>query len=157
MPTFVTPEKTAVDGAFAEFFALEKIKLIGQCPNFERAVFSSRAPPKLKVLAASCYRPLRGVETASDAQHALDFAPFFRAPSCSKPDGLERLELTHTDRSHQDRDSYLALARELNDVGVELLVYAEKITTFFPPYLDGEPRPEVNLYFDGEAITPDYA
>lgn len=162
IPTLITPDKTPVDGGFAEFCALEKIKLVGECAPFERAVFSSRPPPNLKVLAVDCDLPLERfyynfTSLDDESDHSLDYAPFFRAPSSSMPKGFQKLELTHTSHSTEDHELIYTLADELKAVGVELLVYVKERSTFFPPYLDGEPKPREDVYFNGECITFKYA
>lgn len=154
----VTLDKTPVDGGFSDFFALEKIKLVGECANFERAVLSSRAPPNLKTLAVECEAPLAvwgsNWHTSSpSSEHAIDYAPFFRAPSSGAPKTFEKLELTFTDDPTDDQHLIVDLAKDLGAIGAKVIVSVKEYKSFFPPYLDGEDMPEEEVYFDGEAIV----
>lgn len=159
IPSFITPNKTPVDGGLVDFFALENIKLVGECANFERAVLSSRAPPNLKNLSADSEYPLERFHynfqpIDESLSNALEFAPFFRAPSSCMPKRFEKLKLTHALHPEEDRELVLDLAKKLALVGAKLEVIVKHDSSrYFPPYLHGEEKPAEETYFDGEVIV----
>lgn len=157
-----------VHAGFAEFIALEYVKLVDDCPIFEQAVLSAKAPPNLKVLAVESGMPFPLFHHKVTPESVLQETSFFSAPSCSRPERFQRLELTfplysYEDLSHLDivsgehHDLLIQLANGLKAIGADLIVYTKREagsdgshnTSYFPPYLDGEPTPRVDLYFDG--------
>lgn len=156
--TSVTTDKTPVDGGFADFFALETVKLVGECTNFERAVASSQAPPNLKLLAAESKYPLGKLRQKlqpldESTQSALDFVPFFRAPSSSVPKCLKSLELTSEVIKTEHDNLMKDVAKELGEMGAQFLFFVKHETDYFPPFLDGEEEPYEDVYFDGQHIV----
>ncbi|KAM3414338.1 hypothetical protein BST61_g10985 [Cercospora zeina] len=146
-------------GLNADYHVLEHVTLHGRCFNFERAVMSSRSPPILKSLTYQVdeiFWPLR-IDLSPDP--ILLTIPFIRAPSSSVPKSLTTLRiisqpqnLTTMMTSQVD-----ATARNLKRMGINLECLYEPLSTYYPPYLYGEPVPTAVTVYDGgwKEISPD--
>ncbi|EME42774.1 hypothetical protein DOTSEDRAFT_90064 [Dothistroma septosporum NZE10] len=157
---WINGKKNTVDAGFADFAALEEVTLLGQCPDFERAMMTSRSPPNLKSLtfkAKDAFRQEIGTHSQSDSPLAL--VPFLRAPSCSIPDALERLNVAYHDSSPLGANRKLSettkriirkAANATKEIGIELTVSYVDRRNYYPPYLWGEPAPTETTMFTGE-------
>lgn len=158
----MVPNLHPVDAGFSDFQKLESITLVGHCPNFERAVMSSRSPPHLKRLSfkgdnAFCM-PNSAAQVPPTAfdMDPLHMTPFLRAPSSSVPPNLHELNVTYQNPSLRARDLTLGMrdfistaAKATRQMGIRLKVHSLERQAYFPPYLYGEPLPKELLVFDG--------
>ncbi|KAI5363984.1 Putative F-box domain, leucine-rich repeat domain superfamily [Septoria linicola] len=146
------PKRSAVDAGFANFHYLESITLHGTCVNFERAVVSSRSPPMLKELIYKTDNMFWSPIMDSAPEIVLSLLPFVRAPSSSLPTTLEKLRII-SNKQHVNssiRQNVRAAAKILEKHGVVFQVAFETRSSYFPPYLYGEPLPVINTIFDGK-------
>lgn len=149
--SLIRPPHSPTDAGFAEFHSLESVTLCGQCPNFERAVMSSQSPSSLKTLVFQTdeiyWAPLGPTASVS----ALDAIPFLRAPSCSVPPALSTLRIVgrEQDFTAAMKGRISSAAKEMLKLGVALEVQVESRSTYFPPFLYGEPLPKATTVFDG--------
>lgn len=144
-------QHSPVDAGFAEFHSLETVTLKGQCPNFERAVMSSRSPPGLKLLV---FRTDEIVwpPFSKESELSVNEIPFWRAPSCSVPATLSTLQIIGRDQDFTAsmKRVIISVAKKMQQAGVELEVQVETRSSYFPPYLYGEPLPKTTTVFAGE-------
>ncbi|EME81300.1 uncharacterized protein MYCFIDRAFT_88010 [Pseudocercospora fijiensis CIRAD86] len=148
--------KGPTDAGFADFHCLESVTLIGYCPNFERAIMSSRSPPILKNLtfkSDNAFRP----GSYGEAESTFSMIPFLRAPSSSVPPTLANLNVVYhnpplspQDLTPSTRIFIETAAKATGKVGINLRVLSEDRTNYFPPYLYGEPTPEEHVVYDGD-------
>ena len=158
-----TPLNVApVDGGFADFHKLEKVTLMGECPNFERALLTSRHPPNLRELRFEAENPLLALHRRhaqnlnGEDDNVLDFIPFLRAPSASIPPTLKTLNLLYEystyggGLSHSRRSAIKAAAkRTFESLKVTLNVKYRERGHYYPPFLFGEPTPAEGMIYDG--------
>ncbi|KAF2211345.1 hypothetical protein CERZMDRAFT_98655 [Cercospora zeae-maydis SCOH1-5] len=166
--TYVTPEMrngwrikppSHVDAGFAAFPLLEHVTLHGKCPNFERAVMSSRSPPNLKSLTYQIDQIFWPPYMDRSLDSPLNPIPFIRAPSSSVPKSLTSLRIIGqpqdftTPMKHQVE----AAARSMKEMGIHLEFLFENWSPYYPPYLYGEPVPTTFTIYDGgwKETSPD--
>ena len=157
-----------VDGGFSSFHKLQRIDLIGHCPQFERAVMSVRPPPNLKALsfqAEGLFPPHVNIHTDLPAQqdtddtNLLSLLPFLNAPSASVPPKLENIHLICEHSFYQVvllpglmqrllRGAAKAV-RKLGNGSAVLMVSSMQTGRYYPPFLYGEPVPTAELMYDG--------
>ncbi|CAK3903820.1 hypothetical protein DOTSEDRAFT_90064 [Lecanosticta acicola] len=148
-------DPSPVDAGFAGFHCLQHVTLVGQCPNFERALMTSKSPPILKTLEHQEISPLR--RTVVNQASPLDSVPFLRAPSCSIPTTLESVDITYQSISLMNSRITEAIKNEfiqpaavaVETMGVRMRVFNRQVAGYFPPYLYGEPRPVSEMLFTG--------
>ncbi|KAF7197497.1 hypothetical protein HII31_01307 [Pseudocercospora fuligena] len=150
------PNKGPTDAGFADFQCLEVVTLIGHCPNFERAIMSSRSPPILKSLtfkSENVFRP----GSYGEAESTFSMIPFLRAPSSSVPSTLKSIDVVYHNPplspqalTPSTRKFIETAAKATGKAGIKLRVLSEDRTNYFPPYLYGEPTPEEHVVYDGE-------
>ena len=162
--------KTAkpVDGGFADFLALESVRLIGTCPLFEQAVMSMQSPPNLKSLFLRTGRPFQFDYKSLENRTGLDLTdiPFLRAPSVSITPTLESLEIVYHDnyalaihlsaRNGPERAIIREAGKAVSKSNITLRVHtsvSEQGRSYFPPFLYGEEEPGLELVFDGKAFV----
>ncbi|PPJ54831.1 hypothetical protein CBER1_08428 [Cercospora berteroae] len=152
------PKRSAVDAGFVGFHLLEEVTLHGRCPNFERAVLSSRAPPTLKVLTYQIDQMFWPPYLDSSADAPLATIPFIRAPSSSVPPSLKTLRIIGhiQDLTTAMKGQIEGAARGMKKMGINFELHFETWSSYFPPYLYGEPLPTTTSVYDGgwnEAAT----
>lgn len=150
--TRLRPQRSPVDAGFAEFHSLESVTLCGQCPNFERAVMSSRSPPELKTLLFHTDEIFWSPYADGIPESILNSIPFLRAPSCSVPPTLSTLQIIGREQDFTTamKRTIAHAAKETQKMGVSLEVQLQTRSSYFPPYLYGEPLPKTTTVFAGE-------
>lgn len=160
---YFSPYESTLDGRFAEFKSLEKVTLVGQCSNFERALMSSKSPPTLHTLHFKGADPFHGIDfeptpllASTDQVGFRSGIPFLRAPSSSLPPPLKELNLTYDKfvRSvGMEKSLIAAAAKEIKKLEFALRVAFQTSTRYYPPYLYGESEPRQELlYVDGTFV-----
>ncbi|KAK4613749.1 hypothetical protein CLAFUW4_08715 [Fulvia fulva] len=157
---WVTIKKSPIDAGFADFAALEEVTLLGQCPDFERALMTTRSPPNLKSLTFRAMTPFRReIGSHSLPGSPLALVPFMRAPSCSIPESLTRLKVAYYDTlpigvgrsfSETTKGIIRKAANATKKIGIELTVSYVDRSNYYPPYLWGEPQPTETIAFTGD-------
>jgi hypothetical protein len=149
--------RTPEDAGFADFCNLESVSLVGICPNFERAVLTSRAPPNLKNLTFQARYALNLplIDHPSANENICAVIPFLRAPSSSVPPTLKNIDLIWQDppktRSKLPKAvrTFVELSAEATKkMGIKLRVLSLDRSNYFPPFLYGEPVPQLRKIFD---------
>jgi hypothetical protein len=147
-----------IDGAFSDFLALQKIRLVRPCDTLERAIMTVSPPPNLKILDYTSDLPfiVPGNHPINFMDDRFDYAlpdeilriPFFHVPKVTVPPLLRALTVTIEHVDDYDILELISLrlfiqkaGQQLLKQGVSLTVMASDTTGYYPPYLYGEEPP----------------